>query len=177
MSSLHILSFCLFAISFPNPAMAQDTIHWSPDTKLKWENFKGSPDINSKYKSVTAVSINYSVTHNRKRFSFKVACVFYKNRSWVKAGAGNNLLLHEQGHFDLTELYARKLRKAFKTYNFSDTASIEKDFDKIASAIRKERDKINRLYDVETNYSHNLKMQLYWRNKINKELGLMDLYK
>jgi predicted secreted Zn-dependent protease len=34
-----------------------------------------------------------------------------KSRSWIKSKTDSASLRHEQGHFDITEIYARKLRK------------------------------------------------------------------
>jgi hypothetical protein len=44
----------------------------------------------------------------------RVEVEFYPNSSWVKPGRkSTELLKHEQGHFDLTELYARKAEKQY----------------------------------------------------------------
>ncbi|WP_051477710.1 DUF922 domain-containing protein [Aquimarina pacifica] len=43
-----------------------------------------------------------------------LATYFYKNRSWLGDKNDPKLLAHEQLHFDIAELFARKMRKAFE---------------------------------------------------------------
>ena len=173
-----ILFFYCVLCSFQTIAQTQsniDTIYWTPSYKLKWEDFQAKPDSNSKFKAVTAASINYTITNDEKSFSYKVSCVFYKKRSW-RLSNENILLQHEQGHYDLAELFARKMRLAFKKYKFSNPATVKNDIKKIATTIRAERDRINVLYDKETNFSINKKKQLYWSNKIKAELKALEAY-
>ncbi|MBK7883872.1 MAG: DUF922 domain-containing protein [Chitinophagaceae bacterium] len=164
-----IFVFTISLVFTFNKAFSQDTIHWSPCYKLKWEDFQGTPDTTSKFKAVSAASINYTLTNDEKSFSYNVICVFYKKKSWSKSKSGN-LLRHEQGHFDLAELFARKLRQAFKNYKFNNPATIQNDFKQIAKDIRSERDKVNTMYDKETNFSINKEKQVYWSKRIAKEL-------
>lgn len=82
---------------------------------------------------------------------------------------------HEQGHFDIAELFARKLRKAFKEYIFNPK-TIEADYNKIFSRIKTERSKMDALYDKETNLSRNKSKQLYWNKKIEAELKKFEAH-
>ncbi|MEO7312107.1 MAG: hypothetical protein ABIX01_17015 [Chitinophagaceae bacterium] len=176
MKSLKLLLVLILLGCCHQKSLAQDTLQWSSKTKLQWANFLGRADTNSRYTSTTVAGINYTVRHNSKTFSFAVTAVFYKNKSWAKSGNSDYLLQHEQAHFDLTEIYARKLRLAFRNYIFSNPATLEKDLDRIAEGIRKERNKVNRQYDVETNSSVNTRKQFYWFNKIANELHQLDAY-
>jgi len=166
--SLLIFSVCVFS-------QPQDTIHWSPCYKLKWEDFQDKPDNNSIYGAISRPGIKYSLSINENTFSTKVVCYFLKSKSWSKFKNNDSLLKHEQLHFDITELFARKLRKAFTEYKFN-LQTISPDFKKIFAQIKQEKDNMNILYDKETSLSRNETQQLFWNKKIKSELDKLKEY-
>ncbi|MBS1736099.1 MAG: DUF922 domain-containing protein [Bacteroidetes bacterium] len=167
--------FVSFFLIEANNSFAQDTIHWRPGYKLKWEDFQGKPDSNSPYKAISTPAISYNLSVNEKKISYKVSCHFYKIKSWTKSD-NQELLMHEQGHFDIAELFARKLRKKFAEYKFS-SATISYDFREIYNKVVEEKDKMDSLYDKETNLSRNKQKQIYWNKKISSELKKLEAYK
>lgn len=171
------LSFFLLALGLCAAlgSFAQDTIHWSPGYKLKWEDFKGRPDTTSEFKAITGADLNYILTYNASSFHVQVRCDFIKMRSWTLSNDSIGLV-HEQGHFDISEIFARRLRKMFSQYVF-DEKSIEMDFKRIFSLIKVERKAFNKKYDRETNYSRDIKKQIYWSRLIQLELNRLDAYK
>ncbi len=169
-----LLVIIFLCANFLNKSFAQDTIHWKPNSKLKWEDFQGMPDSSSVYKAVTIADLGSVLSYNNSSFNVKVTCAFDKQKSWTLS-TGQNLLSHEQGHFDIAELFARKLRKAFKEYIFNPQ-TIEADYNKIFSRIKTERAKMNALYDKETNLSRNKSKQNYWDKKIGAELKKLEAY-
>lgn len=162
------IALFFFAFSTGSFAQSQDTIHWSPCYKLKWEDFKGKADSSSKYGAISFCTIKYSVSHNSNSYFYKVSCFFNKKISWVRIHSDIGLI-HEQGHFNIAELYARKLRKAFKEYKFNSTTIME-DFKLLFNNNNKERAKYDALYDMETDFSRNQKAQSYWNKKVSSEL-------
>jgi hypothetical protein len=172
-SSKFVLS--LFILLMANYSYSQDTIHWRPDYKLKWEDFQGAADTTSEYKAISSPAISYNLLSSEKKFSVKVSCYFYKSKSWTKSRS-DNLLAHEQGHFDIAELFARKLRERFSIYKYN-ASSIRNDFREIYNKILDEKDKMDSLYDKETNFSRNKTNQIYWTKKIAQELKRMNKFK
>lgn len=165
----------LALLLFFNNVFAQDTIHWSPGYKLKWEDFQGKADSSSQYGAISYPGIKYSLSANEDSFSTKVFCFFLKSKSWARIKNNDILLLHEQGHFDIAELFARKLRKSFAEYNFN-YQTVGKDIDKIFILNKQERNKTDALYDKETNLSQNKKQQSIWNTKIKIELHKLKEY-
>lgn len=155
--------------------MAQDTIHWRPDYKLKWEDFKGKPDSSSQFGAISYPGIKYSLSANEDSFNVKVICFFIKSRSWSKLKSSDTLLMHEQVHFDIAELFARRLRKAFAEYKFN-YPTVGKDIDNLFLLNKQERAKMDTLYDKETDFSRNRKQQLLWNKKIKTELDKLKKY-
>lgn len=146
---------------------ASDTLHWSKDRKLTWEDFQGVQDTFFIGVAATSSDFFYSSYYTSDTtLVFVVSTIFFKKYSWVKEeGKTNYALNHEQGHFDISEIYARKLRKALKNYKLNKATVIE-DVKKISENIEKEKDKTQKLYDEETTYPINKLKQKQWDTKI-----------
>ena len=80
---------------------------------------------------------------------------------------------HEQGHFDITEIFARKMAKAMDDYKFNPR-TFRADLDTIYQQIMKEKEEYQERYDHETDYSRDKKMQAEWLKKIAEELEELD---
>ncbi|MBX9449849.1 MAG: hypothetical protein KL787_09070 [Taibaiella sp.] len=94
---------------------ADDTLHWSKDRKLTWDDFQGIPDTTSTGMAGTSSGfVTKSKYTSDSTISIVVSAVFYKKESWVKAEFKDSATLnHEQGHFDIAEVYARKSECCF----------------------------------------------------------------
>ena len=99
-------------------------IKWTADNKLSWENFeaKAAGKMFEAAKSEFKVDFKYQgkVKEGEMIFEFDVTPMFIPEKSWCnKERATYELLMHEQLHFDITELFARKMRKKFREATFS----------------------------------------------------------
>jgi len=156
-------------------SFSQDTIYWSPCYILKWEDFQGKVDSSSQFGAVSRPGIKYYLSANEDSFNVKVISFFIKSMSWSRLKSSDTLLMHEQVHFDIAELFARKLRKSFSEYKFN-YLTVGKYIDKLFLLNKQERTKIDTLYDEETNFSRNRKQQLLWNKKIKAELDKLKKY-
>ena len=102
-------------------------------------------------------------------------CFFIKSKSWAKSKNNDILLIHEQGHFDIAELFARKLRKAFAEYKFN-YKTVGKDIDNLFLLNKQERAKMDALYDKETKHSQDKQQQILWNKRIKTELNKLKKY-
>ncbi len=149
-------------------AQDYDVIAWSPDVKLAWGDFKAEP-MNGRAAAVTASGITYRFTSeslgNKVDIDFQVTAHFYPNKSWYRPEHSDaNILAHEQLHFDISEIFARKMRKRMKQTKF--TRNVRREVKKIYAQINKELEAFQNTYDSETNYSRDREQQQLWKNKI-----------
>ncbi|HSP39953.1 MAG TPA: hypothetical protein VLN46_00870, partial [Gillisia sp.] len=96
-------------------------IFWEQDG-LTWEDFKALPNEESKFDANTNAGLSFSWgvknTNGDIELTYEVTSYFNPKLSWVKIDSDNDYLLkHEQLHFDITELHARKLRKKLAEVN------------------------------------------------------------
>ena len=160
-----------------NPQLYESEIIWSPYRKLTWDDFKGKPK-DDEFKDFAAVSnCNIGFRSNRvtllKNAKFYVENKFDCYNSWVKPEAlgDDNLLKHEQGHFDIAEIFKRKLESKLASEKVSLTkfeAFAHKALDQIQEEFLKEQE----LYDLETNYGLDKTNQEEWESKILRLLSL-----
>jgi predicted secreted Zn-dependent protease len=100
--------------------------------------------------------------------------VFNASRSWKKSNHLKPYLLkHEQVHFDIAELYARKTRQAFLKYKLQhDKYAHTDNWLRIVyrENLRKMR-RCERKYDRQTRHSRRKEMQQEWTTKILIQLN------
>jgi hypothetical protein len=175
MKNLKILLPILLTFLCYQKNFAQDTIYWRPDYKLKWEDFQGIPDTNSQFGAVSRPGLKYHLSANEDSLTVGVICFFIRSKSWSKYKKSDTLLMHEQLHFDIAELFARKLRKAFAEHKFNYPTA-RRDFNDLFLFNKQERLKMDSLYDKETDLSRNRKQQLLWNKKVKAELDKLKKF-
>ena len=95
----------------PNPRMYEDEVLWHPDRQLEISDFKGSVEKRP-FTAGTLSSFRYridGIPAFPKKYKIYVETYFDCHLSYFKRTAVDSLVLaHEQVHFDISELYARK---------------------------------------------------------------------
>lgn len=154
---------------------------WDEHYKLQWIDFKGKPDLDDSAAATTAsgITLGISVKHQNGQvvdFTTNIKAHFYPEHSWFKKKhATDHVLGHEQLHFDITELYARKFRK--RVQRLSPSNNIRREIEAIYKSIQNELSDFQNLYDAETNFSRETSNQLKWEKFIASELNKLDEYK
>ncbi|MFM7727790.1 MAG: hypothetical protein ACKO7B_13880, partial [Flavobacteriales bacterium] len=93
-----------------------DTIPWSHDYRLEWTDFKGKYDGMSPFSAqsncVYTLRTKPVFENDTMYLDEDIGPCFTRKASWVREDAlQDTLLMHEQLHFDLCELYARRFRQ------------------------------------------------------------------
>jgi hypothetical protein len=169
-----ILRFISLGISFFTLAQESEAIPWEASRKLQWEDFRGKPFKTAWAAATTASGISYSFTGRERangyELEFEVHAFFYPEKSWYQPQLCNDAVLrHEQIHFDISELYARKLKAKLAAARFTSNAKAE--VKAIYEVILAELHKLQSQYDYETNYSRDAARQQAWEKQIGTALG------
>lgn len=172
---LPLFPLLLLSSAFNNGRAVRDLIEWNDNQKVVWEDYKGRIADTSKIASSTCgiycipqiIGDSGEVT---------LTAYFDRTKSWVSKKHSDSLLLqHEQGHFDLTEVYTRKLRKKIASLKLSDrnfTAEIQKFYNWAWEDLQKQQE----AYDKATDHGAIEFAQSTWENYINKHLELYKEY-
>jgi hypothetical protein len=167
-AAFSLLLLCITVIQSNN------LIPWSASRKLAWNDFKGHPDPHSSNAALTSSNINIEFGYDEKGFQYSIKCSFDKDRSWVRI-KNNDVLVHEQGHFDIAEIYARKLNKLMKAYQFN-AKTVSTDLNLSYENTMKQHRQTQVQYDQETDYSRNKPKQEEWLKKITADLTGLDAF-
>lgn len=166
----------LFLFVSENP----NRIAWQENEKLVWENYLGNPDPKSSFAALTHSSIEFSYNVKNENgnltLTTQVNTFFDKKMSWFKNKEVNeHILKHEQAHFDITEIHARKLREAFASYSI--TKNFEKELSSIFTKFNLEREKMQKQFDKESNHSRDFDKEAKWQAYIAEELRKLEKWK
>ncbi|WP_289062027.1 DUF922 domain-containing protein [uncultured Zobellia sp.] len=165
-------AFCLLVTGMVF-SQEEEIMVWDADRKLQWSDFKGSYFKTEWAAATTASGISYSFSSFKKDgqlyLDFVVQSEFYPNKSWYRPELCDSIILsHEQLHFDISELYARKMRERLAKTQFTMDAKAE--VRAIYKSILKELSNFQNKYDRETNFSRDLQKQLLWNQEIKAVL-------
>ncbi|AHM59229.1 hypothetical protein D770_04810 [Flammeovirgaceae bacterium 311] len=136
---------------------------WDDKYPLTWIDFQGIPVPFSQWGATisSSVYLDYDSTLNRY-----VAYVGQNNmRSWTRFD-DEYMLKHEQYHFNITELHARKLNRHLSKQK---VLSLEQAEEKLKDIVR-ELDHNQYLYDIFTDHGLKRAKQNYWEFKIDSSL-------
>ncbi|WPP49343.1 DUF922 domain-containing protein [Catalinimonas niigatensis] len=165
----------------PNFRKHEKEVEWNEKRKLTWEDFKGKQKIVSN-NGVGAQSYcgfgfqsNYVTAFSKTKIF--VRTTFDCDLSWVREDQINNaeLLNHEQFHFNLSELYARQLRKRFAEVEIN-AFNLNVQANTIFKQVYTEYLERQEAYDYETNHGLDQEKQNEWQFTIENELAALSLY-
>ena len=172
-----LLIFCLSFLLHSD----ETSILWNEEYKLSWSDFKGQVPENFDAVALTAsgITFGYSIKTTDDvivGINTQIESHFYPEQSWFKRNQVNNIILsHEQLHFDITELHARKFRQELSKIKVSE--NIKQELDNLHIEINNALYTMQKRYDKETNHSQIIEKQLEWQEMIAEELNQLSKFK
>lgn len=168
-------------------------ILWQENKKLKIQDFKAENNDTTKVNqqqflgAISAIRIEYSSFQRNKNSvpNFSIKTYFDPNESWMLL-KNDYVLQHEQIHFDLTELYARKMRKSVESLRQKNVTNIS-IYRKKIQRWNAMKEKASNQFDAD-NQDYYIKIgqkilfqknpkQEAWKKKVDRELFQYSLFK
>lgn len=150
-------------------------IHWSKEFKVNVSDFKCVPPKNAMFSAQCSAGLYRRI--DLIYMGYKIHCngIFDQSKSWIiKEKATPQLLKHEQGHFDISQIAAIEALIAIKRDVRNDGRDIYDAVDKIIDSVEVNCSKLNKQYDLETNHSLNESAQLKWDEWIKFRLDSLS---
>jgi hypothetical protein len=194
MNLFHLFSVSLLVLSFsgrPAPRQQQkpmadipattvtfkesnEYIPWTPSQRLSWEDFQCEPKRGTDAVASTSTSLGIAYQMQNNKLTYHITCNFSKSKSWGLMKT-DYILAHEQGHFDITEIFARKLNEALQNYEFNKR-TFKQDINNIYQSIVTQKEEFQKMYDEDSDHSRNRRQQYDWLSKIQKLLDETEAY-
>lgn len=153
-----------------------NAIRWSARRPLTWGDFQGKgPDRNDSVAAETAYTILHGVRCVGSKFDFTVVAAFRPRDSWVKLpmlrtpADNTRALKHEQAHFDLAEVHARRIRRYYAELTAPCRLS-SSDLSDAAHRMERDQKAAQEQYDDETDHGRNAAQQAKWEKSVATDL-------
>jgi hypothetical protein len=162
-------------------AVSGQKIIWEEGRKLTWENFR-SP-VNRKKNPYVAAYTHcgwefYSEKSSDPKAPVKITIktLFHEDKSWKDVKKMDDyILLHEQKHFDIAELFVRKFRKAVAE-KIKNSGDYNRYFKAIYDGISADYKNFQMAYDRETRHGIDKKKQTEYNQSISEQLDNLKSY-
>ncbi len=156
----------------PNVA---DTIYYNNLEKLKWDDFKAKPQKHAVASAATSSAFNYFSQSNIKdgylTVSVTLQCYFLPRKSWTRFNIKSEEVLdHEQLHFDITHYWALRLVAAINSHQFPATGW-QYELEKLKAVFFEDMVAMQLSYDHESDNGRNSGKQFEWRKRVNELLA------
>lgn len=200
MKLISLTIFIIFLWLFPVYADDSNFIPWSEERKLEWGDFLGTPreyptsyehpdpeDIAFTWGPPKLDDFDYHIV-NSHICQYQIIHVdavgyFDKKQSWTtdEAKEDPNALNHEQGHFDIIEVYARQIESKLLLKIFEcpdgvyDKALIDKEIRQKALDIGNKAQERHDEYDEDIKKTRG-NSQVFWDKEIRRDLGRYKVY-
>lgn len=166
------LSFVILSSGFA-PIASDPAIFWNNQRKLTWNDFQARQKPTGRVLTAAVSTCGFGFEakeENHQLVSVAVSVKFYPEKSWKNpAHQTENVLAHEQIHFDITELMGRKLHKEILQLKAKGKIN-QRVLKKLYDRISKEHGELQDLYDKQTDHSLNVRLQAWWAQSIESQL-------
>jgi len=160
------------------PAAAAPVV-WAAGRPLVVADFQSRPGPSDRLAALTSAEIKSGVACRDFVFSASVQATFDPATSWIRdpKNATPALLRHEQLHFDLTEVYARRLRQKLVVFQAKANCNkLQPAFDNLTKPVYDEWNREQNRYDAETNHGLNPARQAYWEQQTKLKLDQLQAF-
>lgn len=155
---------------------ALDTLIWTADQPLTKEDFQSKRSMYGReIPAYTNSAIYLYQKEDNGQLNFYVEAIFLKSKSYM-AKESVYILKHEQIHFDITELYARKLRQQIARTDFTKVRNVVSEMERIYKKIANEWQREENKYDSETQHGINGARQNIWNENIAAQLKELEAF-
>ena len=164
-----------------NQLAAHDALPWSATRRLSWNDFQGIAPTRGDESALTSYSLFHGATCTGKTFEFRVVAAFLPRQSWVRptvlasTAENSRTLRHEQTHFDLSEVHARRMRRYFSEL-FQPCMKTPEELEALAQRYVREESAAQRRYDEETSHGRMAKKQTEWDAEVGRLLASLGKF-
>ena len=154
---------------------------WSANRRLVWSDYQAKPPTQRDASALTSYVLSFDNDCTGGTYHVRIVTAFLQDKSWVDPAVlvqptvSRLALQHEQTHFDLSELHARKMRKAIAALKEPCAMTEDQRRAVVAPYITEDRD-TQRRYDRETSNGRDVRFQADWIRNVSLQLDALKQY-
>lgn len=172
------LLFIVLTNSYGQSNVSNDTLHWSSNRPLSWNDFKGEPlEGVGLLGEVFCMNLaNFEKPNPFQKPKFKVVALFDRTKSWIdKDSKSEEALVYFQIMFNIYEVHARSLRKDLAESKFGANPNplFQEKYNNSMTNLTNEFNMFRR----ETKLGLDTKAIIQWKLKVEEELRMLEDYK
>ena len=170
-STICIVLLCGYSLRYQN--YNETEIIWSSDYSLRLEDFSDRVcGETSGHIAESYVGLSFRAElPNRFNGNVTIDATFSRDKSWMCSDhASGALLMHEQGHFDITEVIKRECLDSMSKLEV-DASEFLTATDSIFKHFYTKLWDMQDIYDIETDYHRNRLEQHKWNSKLDSILA------
>jgi hypothetical protein len=144
---------------------------------LQWVDFTGKVDKSSSFFAYTRWKSNFKFSGMQPKgdslvvTGFEMTLLLDPENSWAKKDkTTDELLVHEQGHFNIGLLYMKELLQKIPAMSFSKL-HYQQEIQTVLNELSKKYSDMGIQYDAETEHSKNKEAQAKWNNFFTDNLS------
>jgi len=143
---------------------------------LTWRDFQAAPPTAGSEGAMTSYTLYSAWKCRGEEFEYRVIAGFRPRLSWVKAVVLNDTLQrrtvlgHEQTHFDLAEVHARRMRQTLGSLA-RPCAKSDAELRALSQRLTQEEKAEQRRYDAETQHGLRADEQAAWSVQTRRRLA------
>lgn len=169
---LTLFFFCSVFSSFKIQEQNEEVITWSSARLLTYLDFKADTS-SQKHSAISCLKIIPTLFIEGNVMKYKITAGFYPGCSYMKY-RDRQLLQHEQHHFDMVEVYARKMRQYLHSCN--NTSVTKEDLNIALTKLDADLQVVQALYDRVTEHGLKLRAQGHWEKQIKAALDSLNTF-
>lgn len=152
-------------------------LEWSPAIRIGWDDFKARRKLSPGFGIASTYSdFEYATIREKGVEAIRIQVRFYCDKSWKNAWyTFEDVLAHEQLHFDINELFARKFHQEIVLLKQNKKLTKSKVRDEY-KRLQEECNSYQDRYDDDTGHSTNGYQQRLWNKKIGEELRNLEAF-
>lgn len=148
------------------PIQPPAPVPWSPERRLLWADFLAPPQADTPAAALTVYELQTRSSCETGTRSFRVTTQFLPDQSWSRPDKrADATLAHEQAHFDLGEVTARRIRRALDALQLPCDEP-DARFLAVVAQFQQEDGAQQRSYDRQTMYGTDTEAQRTWERRI-----------
>jgi hypothetical protein len=176
---LCLLYFSFTTLQHSKANCGDSLLMWKSDFKLSWFYFKGEPpEDRGNESAVLSFRLSLKGYTIENLPYYKVYACLNPLQSWAidtSMALSSFLLMHEKTHFDIAELFARKIRKA--VYNLREKNEMNEEvYISTIYLLVDEHDLFQQEYDNQTKLGSDIEKQTQWSNMVENQLVGLAVY-